>query len=54
MSCLAVLGKYKYASGAEEKVIRAFSAPNNFVENFRRITGIGFDKDEKVRKIALL
>lgn len=48
MSSLAILGKYKYASGAEEKVIRAFSAPNNFVENFKRISGIG--TDEKVRR----
>ncbi|KAJ9593552.1 hypothetical protein L9F63_014892, partial [Diploptera punctata] len=37
MSCIAVLSRYRFASGAEEKVIRAFQAPNNFVDNFYRI-----------------
>lgn len=36
-----MLSRYKFASGAEEKVIRVFEAPANFVENFRRICGIG-------------
>jgi hypothetical protein len=32
-------------SGAEEKVIRAFQAPNNFVELFHQICRIESDKD---------
>lgn len=40
MSSLAVISRYKFVSGAEEKVIRAFEAPANFVENFNRICGI--------------
>ncbi|KAK6619878.1 hypothetical protein RUM44_006278 [Polyplax serrata] len=46
LSCLAMLSQYKFASGAEEKVIRAFTAPNNFVENFKRICDIKVDSKE--------
>ncbi|CAH1104108.1 unnamed protein product [Psylliodes chrysocephalus] len=45
MNSLAVISRYQIASGAEEKVIRVFQAPINFVENFRRICSI--DKDEE-------
>jgi len=45
MNCLAVLSRYRFASGAEEKVVRAFQAPYNFVENFRHICKIESDKD---------
>lgn len=45
MQCLAVLGRYKFASGAEEKVIRVFQAPVNFVRNFRNLCNITSDPD---------
>lgn len=48
MSSLAMISRYKFVSGAEEKVIRAFEAPFNYVENFRRICGIKFDDNEEV------
>lgn len=32
-------------SGAEEKIVRAFQAPSNFVSNFRRICSISNDKN---------
>lgn len=35
-----MISRYKFASGAEEKVIRAFEAPGNFIDNFGRICGI--------------
>ncbi|TMW41518.1 hypothetical protein DOY81_013402, partial [Sarcophaga bullata] len=38
MQALALLSRYKFASGAEEKIVRTFQAPANFIENFRRIT----------------
>jgi elongator complex protein 2 len=38
MQCLAVLSRYRFASGAEEKITRTFRAPANFVENFRNLT----------------
>ncbi|XP_017133182.1 probable elongator complex protein 2 [Drosophila elegans] len=44
MQALALLSRYKFASGAEEKIVRTFQAPANFIENFRHISGI--KKDE--------
>ncbi|EFA10370.2 putative elongator complex protein 2-like Protein [Tribolium castaneum] len=40
LSSVAVLSRYRFASSAEEKVIRTFEAPRNFVENFARICKI--------------
>lgn len=37
MQCLAVISRYSFASAAEEKIIRTFQAPGNFVENFRTL-----------------
>ncbi|XP_016987168.2 probable elongator complex protein 2 [Drosophila rhopaloa] len=44
MQALALLSRYKFASGAEEKIVRTFQAPANFIENFRHISGL--KKDE--------
>ncbi|XP_062425686.1 elongator complex protein 2 isoform X4 [Rhea pennata] len=38
--CLAMIGRFQFVSGADEKVLRVFRAPKNFVENFSSITGI--------------
>lgn len=43
MQCLAVLSRYKFASAAEEKIVRTFQAPGNFVENFRNLVKIEND-----------
>lgn len=43
-----MISRYKFASGAEEKVIRVFQAPENFVSNFRRITRVSGDGDNKI------
>ncbi|KAE8742733.1 hypothetical protein FOCC_FOCC011764 [Frankliniella occidentalis] len=40
IQCLAILSRYQYASGAEEKIVRLFKAPGNFIENFQRICGV--------------
>lgn len=45
MQALALLSRYKFASGAEEKIVRTFQASANFIENFRRITGVKEDKE---------
>lgn len=45
MSTIAVLSRYGYASGAEEKVIRVFKAPVNFVENFRNLCRVSEDEE---------
>lgn len=45
LSCITTLGKYKFASGAEEKVIRGFTAPANFIRNFGQICGFEIEED---------
>lgn len=37
MACIAALPNFSFVSGAEEKVIRAFTATKNFLENFERL-----------------
>lgn len=44
MHCVAMISRYRLASGAEEKIIRVFDAPVNFVENFREICEVSDDK----------
>ncbi|XP_077609921.1 elongator complex protein 2 isoform X1 [Crocuta crocuta] len=39
LKCLAMISRFQFVSGADEKVLRVFSAPRNFVENFYAITG---------------
>lgn len=39
VQCLALLGRYRFASGADEKVVRVFEAPSNFLDNFSRLCG---------------
>lgn len=40
-----MFSRYGFASGAEEKVIRVFQAPANFVENFRKLCSIKEDEE---------
>ncbi|XP_074844007.1 elongator complex protein 2 isoform X2 [Carettochelys insculpta] len=42
--CLAMTGRFQFVSGADEKVLRVFTAPKNFVENFSNISGISLWK----------
>uniref|UniRef100_A0A8D0EW84 Elongator complex protein 2 n=1 Tax=Strix occidentalis caurina TaxID=311401 RepID=A0A8D0EW84_STROC len=44
MRCLAMIGRFQFVSGADEKVLRVFRAPKNFIENFSNITGIPVEK----------
>ncbi|XP_062846773.1 elongator complex protein 2 [Trichomycterus rosablanca] len=39
LQCLAMVGRFQFVSGADEKVLRVFGAPRNFVENFANIAG---------------
>ncbi|KAL6081938.1 hypothetical protein STEG23_002192, partial [Scotinomys teguina] len=39
LKCLAMIDRFQFVSGADEKVLRVFSAPRNFVENFSAISG---------------
>ncbi|XP_012273228.1 elongator complex protein 2 [Orussus abietinus] len=40
MTCLVMLNPYVFASGAEEKVIRTFTAPMAFVNYLKQIAGV--------------
>ncbi|KAM4538708.1 elongator complex protein 2 [Odontesthes bonariensis] len=44
MQCLAMIGRFQFVSGADEKVLRVFQAPRNFVENFANISGTSKEK----------
>ncbi|KAH8280565.1 hypothetical protein KR018_010268 [Drosophila ironensis] len=44
MQALALLSRYKFASGAEEKIVRTFQATANFIENFRNISRVQNDE----------
>lgn len=47
LSSIAVISRYRYASGAEEKVIRTFQAPETFIDNFKRICPFTNDTNDK-------
>ncbi len=51
MKCLAFIGsdQQRFVSGADEKILRIFDAPKNFLENFARITKINVDEDIQVK-----
>ncbi|XP_075212374.1 elongator complex protein 2 [Lycorma delicatula] len=55
MSCIAVLPNFSFVSGAEEKVIRAFTATKNFLENFERLCCVQKEElhDDGLMKNAL-
>ncbi|KAG2465223.1 ELP2 protein, partial [Polypterus senegalus] len=44
LQCLSIINGFQFVSGADEKVIRVFSAPRNFVENFCNIAGLPLEK----------
>ncbi|XP_048479494.1 elongator complex protein 2 [Plutella xylostella] len=46
MSSLALVSATTLVSAAEEKVVRVFRAPHNFVENFKNITGVEIESEE--------
>ncbi|KAJ8273313.1 hypothetical protein GJAV_G00100150 [Gymnothorax javanicus] len=44
MQCVAMVGRFQFIAGADEKVLRVFRAPRNFIENFGNFTGAPLDK----------
>lgn len=42
MSSITMLSSLSFISSAEEKVIRAFKAPYNFLENMSKLSKINF------------
>ncbi|XP_033762660.1 elongator complex protein 2-like [Pecten maximus] len=47
LQCVAVVHKYSMATGADEKVVRAFEAPRNFIQNFCSICGTDLNKEQQ-------
>ncbi|KAI7798441.1 elongator complex protein 2 [Triplophysa rosa] len=44
VQCLTMVGRFQFVSGADEKVLRVFRAPRNFVENFASISCTSLEK----------
>ncbi len=42
MTCVAMLGRFRFASGADEKVARVFEAPRNFLDNLVSLCKVDF------------
>ncbi|XP_052803085.1 elongator complex protein 2-like [Mya arenaria] len=40
LQCIAMVNRYQYASGADEKVVRIFDGTDNFIENFCNLCNI--------------
>lgn len=47
MSSVAMLSSLSFVSSAEEKVIRAFQAPSNFIENMIQLSKMNFPSVSK-------
>ena len=43
MSCIAALDDFRFVSGAEEKVIRGFTATGNFIRNLCDICNVNIE-----------
>lgn len=52
MACIARLGRFRFASGAEEKVVRGFTAPANFIRNFGQICNVNVEDDLEKCKVG--
>lgn len=50
LQCLAMLGRFSLASGADEKVIRCFMSPANFLENLGKLSNVDFTAEMAKRK----
>ena len=54
LKCCAFINKHIYVSGADEKVVRIFEAPRNFVQSLQAICCIEENQDEIVRGFIFL
>lgn len=44
LTCIALISTFVFASGADEKVVRAFRTTQNFVENIQRLCNLDFSQ----------
>ncbi|KAI5730461.1 hypothetical protein M8J76_013864 [Diaphorina citri] len=49
LTCLALISTFVFASGADEKVVRAFRTTQNFVDNIQRLCGLDFSQHPFVK-----
>ncbi|XP_071484227.1 elongator complex protein 2-like [Diadema antillarum] len=50
MQCLAMIGEFAFVSGADEKVLRVFEAPSNFLGNLSRISCVDTSAAQKAQE----
>ncbi|GAA6020260.1 hypothetical protein JCM11491_003868 [Sporobolomyces phaffii] len=50
LSSIAFLDRLRFVSGADEKLVRVFDAPQNFVDSFAELAGVGLDGDDGSRR----
>ncbi|CAD5119082.1 DgyrCDS7727 [Dimorphilus gyrociliatus] len=50
MKCIAPVNSLTFASGADEKVIRAFRPAKNFLRNFNKLTGTAFFTEDDIKE----
>ena len=50
LNCLSMMPNHRFASGADEKLVRVFDATMNFVDNVSAITGQDYVTDEQGAK----
>ncbi|CAE1237158.1 ELP2 [Acanthosepion pharaonis] len=49
---ITILNRYKYVSAADEKVLRVFDAPKNFIENFCNIAQLDIEQELKNKEFS--
>lgn len=54
MVCIAAVNSLTFASGADEKVIRAFKPAKNFLRNFSALTGTNYFSENDIKVIIYL
>ncbi|CAH1244984.1 ELP2 [Branchiostoma lanceolatum] len=52
INCLAMVNRYQFVSGGDEKVLRVFDAPKNFLQNLKNVSGVDISKDMVAREVS--
>lgn len=54
MQAICKLSRFRFASGAEEKIVRTFQAPANFIENFKNLCSISSGEIDAIIECKLI
>lgn len=54
MVCIAAVNSLTFASGADEKVVRAFKPAKNFLRNFDKLTATNHFSEDEIKVIIYL